>query len=81
MVKNERRVSKRIPIKFKVDCLHEQNYLISFSKDLSADGMFIQTESPPEVGQKLTLQFPLGKGSRLGKVPNRFWISLGWQSS
>ena len=64
MISKERRISKRVPIKFKVDCLHEKDYLISFSKDLSIDGMFIRTETPPEVGQKILLHFPLSGDSR-----------------
>lgn len=75
MVARERRGSKRIPIKFKVDCLHEQNYLISYSKDLSPDGMFIQTESPPEVGQKITLQFPLGGRSKQEASARVVWVN------
>ena len=75
MVAKERRVSKRVPIKFKVDCLHENNYLISFSKDLSVQGMFIQTESPPEVGQKITLQFPLDSRSKQEVSARVVWVN------
>ena len=60
MAAKDRRESKRIPIKFKVNCINEKDFIISFSKDISADGMFIRTTTPPEVGQKITLHFSLG---------------------
>ncbi len=53
----ERRGNKRIQAEFKVDCIHAEDFLISFSKDISADGMFICTENPPEKGQKVILHF------------------------
>ncbi len=53
----ERRVNKRVPAEFKVTYIHEGDYLISRSKDISVDGMFIYTENPPPVGDTPRLTF------------------------
>lgn len=55
----DRRDKRRIPAEFKVDCIHSEDYIISFTRDISADGMFIRTENPPAVGQKVILQFTI----------------------
>ena len=47
-------------IRFQVDYFHEENYLISFTKNISADGMFIHTPQPPAVGTFLQLVFSIG---------------------
>ncbi len=57
MATADRRGKKRIPAEFKVDCIHAEDFIISFTKDISADGMFICTDNPPEVGQKVILHF------------------------
>jgi len=75
MAAAERREKKRIPIKFKVDCIHKEDYLISFSRDISADGIFIHTENPPEKGQRVELQFSLDGVEKL-KVPAQVvWVN------
>ena len=55
----EKRVSPRIPIKINVNFFLEGDYLISLSKDISPDGMFLSTESPINVGQSLELSFKI----------------------
>ena len=53
----------------------QKHYLISFSRDISADGMFIHTESPPEVGQKVDLHFSIDGVEKL-KIPARVvWVN------
>ncbi len=75
MAAAERREKKRISIKFKVDCIHEEDYLISFSRDISADGMFIHTEKPPEAGQRIEVHFSIDGVEKL-KVPARVvWVN------
>ena len=75
MVAAERRERKRIPIKFKVDCIHEEDYLISFSKDISADGMFIRTEKPPEVGRRIELNFSIDGVEKLKVPASVVWVN------
>lgn len=57
MKNQERRVNERIAAEFKVSYIHEGDYLISYSKDISADGMFIFTEVPPEIGEHPQVTF------------------------
>lgn len=71
----ERRGKKRIPVKFKVDCIHAEDYLISFSKDISADGMFIHTENPPEVGRKIELHFSIDGVEKLKVPASVVWVN------
>ena len=43
---------------FRVDFIHAGDYMISCSKDISMDGMFINTSSPPPIGTHVNLIFP-----------------------
>ncbi len=58
---SERRVNKRVPAKFKLTYIHKGDYLLSFSKDISVDGMFICTKKPPPVGDCPELSFSIGE--------------------
>ena len=55
----EKRISPRIPVKIDVNFFLEGDYLISLSKDISPDGMFLCTESPTNVGRPLELSFEI----------------------
>ncbi len=59
MLTSEKRDNARVPAKFDVSCIHEGDYLISFSKDISADGMFICTDTPVGVGSSIELAFKI----------------------
>lgn len=61
----ERRVATRVPAIFKVNYIHDGDYLISKTKDISIDGMFLHTNNPPEVTEKVVLSFSLDS---LGEV-------------
>jgi uncharacterized protein (TIGR02266 family) len=56
---NNQRSEDRIPVDFKVNCLHAGDYVLSFSKNISLGGMFLCTSEPMEPGSKLKLIFPL----------------------
>jgi uncharacterized protein (TIGR02266 family) len=58
---NEQRASVRVPARFKVDYSHEDNYLISYSKNISAEGMFICTDSLVPVGTRVKLVFSISE--------------------
>ena len=75
MAATERRGKKRIPVKLKVDCIHEEDYIISFSKDISADGMFIHTENPPEVGKRIELHFSIDGVEKLEVPASVVWVN------
>jgi uncharacterized protein (TIGR02266 family) len=59
MASENRRIGIRVPVNFKVDYIHKGDYILSFNKNISVDGMFICTEKPPTVGQHLQLVFPV----------------------
>jgi uncharacterized protein (TIGR02266 family) len=58
MATNDRRIIQRYPVDFRVDFIHAGDYMISCSKDISMDGMFINTNSPAPVGTHVNLLFP-----------------------
>ena len=49
----------RAPVDFKVDYIHEGDYVLSFSKNISLGGMFLCTPDPPEPGSRVKLIFPV----------------------
>ena len=61
MGSKERRTNQRVSSSFKVDCIYEGDYIISFSRDLSVDGMFLCTDTPPDVGSCPKLIFSIGE--------------------
>jgi uncharacterized protein (TIGR02266 family) len=58
MATSDRRIIQRFPVDFRVDFIHAGDYMISCSKDISMDGMFINTASPAPVGTHVNLIFP-----------------------
>jgi len=58
MASSDRRIIKRFPVDYRVDFIHAGDYMITCSKDISMDGMFINTNSPPPVGTHVNLIFP-----------------------
>ncbi|MBU0729791.1 MAG: PilZ domain-containing protein [Proteobacteria bacterium] len=60
MSSSERRDRQRVPAKFEVNFIHKGDYLISFSENISVDGIFLYTENPPKLGETTKLQFSVG---------------------
>ncbi len=60
MTSQERRRTPRIPAQVEVNVVHDDDYIISLSRDISVDGMFIATPNPPPVGTTQTLIFSIG---------------------
>ena len=71
----ERRIKKRVPAKFKVSYIHEEDYLISFSKDISADGMFLYTKNPPPVGDTPMLTFSIDDLREISVTARVIWVN------
>ena len=71
----ERRSSQRIPSKYEINYVHEGDYLISYSKDLSVDGMFVSTKSPPPVGEETKLTFSIGDIDRVTVAAKVVWVN------
>ena len=59
MSNDNRRTENRVPVDFQVDYIHEGDYVLSFSKNISLGGMFLCTPDPLEPGGKLKLIFPV----------------------
>jgi uncharacterized protein (TIGR02266 family) len=71
----ERRTSDRAAVKFKVSYIHQGDYLISFSRDISVDGMFLSTDNPPPVGDYPRLTFSLGEVEDVTVTAKVVWVS------
>jgi len=77
MSKDERRINKRSDIKFEISYVHENDYLISFTKNISAEGMFVVTERPPAVGSIIKLIFSIGNFKKIEINAEVIWINKG----
>ena len=77
----ERRGNERIPSKFEINYVNEGDYLISYSKDLSVDGMFISTDSPPAVGEETTLTFSIGNIDQVTVDARVVWVNTSDQEN
>ncbi|MEW6290639.1 MAG: PilZ domain-containing protein [Thermodesulfobacteriota bacterium] len=72
----EKRKSTRIPVQFDVTILHDEDYLISFTKDISADGMFINTPTPLAKGEKITVGFTIGAEKAISLKAKIIWVNM-----
>ncbi len=75
MGSKERRTNQRVSSSFKVDCINEGDYIISFSRDLSVDGMFLCTDTPPDVGSCPKLIFSIGELDEVEVNAKVVWIN------
>jgi uncharacterized protein (TIGR02266 family) len=58
MATSDRRIIMRFPVDFRVDFIHGEDYFIPCSRNISMDGMFINTTSPAPIGTHVNLIFP-----------------------
>jgi len=75
MARAERRFNKRVPGKFKISYIHDGDYLFSYTKDISADGMFIYVKNPPPVGESIDLTFSIGELNNVSVAAEVSWIN------
>jgi uncharacterized protein (TIGR02266 family) len=75
MAKADRRSSIRVPVKYEINFINEDDYLISYSKDISADGMFIRTSNAPPVGERTTLTFTIGDLEQITIDAKVVWVN------
>ncbi|MBI5017721.1 MAG: PilZ domain-containing protein [Deltaproteobacteria bacterium] len=68
------RAVPRAVARFRVDYAHEGNYLISCSRNISADGMFVSTEAPAPVGTVLQLVFTVGLLHEVAVAAQVVWV-------
>ncbi len=75
MLQRERRVNTRVPAKFQITYIHQGDYLLSFTKDISVGGMFISTENPPPVGDCPELTFSIGELNDVKVRARVVWVN------
>ena len=69
------RTEERAPVDFQVDYIHEGDYVLSFSKNISLGGMYLCTPDPPEPGSKLKLIFPVEEYYQAEVMAVVVWIN------
>lgn len=72
----DKRKSTRIPVQFDVNIIHDEDYLISFTRDISADGMFINTPNPVSKGEKISITFAMGVAKAISVEAKVVWVNL-----
>ena len=70
------RTEERIPVDFQVNCLHDGDYVLSFSKNISLGGMFLCTPNPLEPGSKVKLIFPLENYYQAEVMAIVIWVNI-----
>jgi type IV pilus assembly protein PilZ len=55
----ELRQAERVPVDIEVDCRDEANFLLASIKNLSVQGIFVETKSPSALGTRFNLRFTL----------------------
>ena len=75
MTNNERRVGERIPASFEVNYVHDGDYVISYSRDISVDGMFLHTNIPAQLGDISKLYFSLGELKDIAITTKVVWVN------
>lgn len=75
-----KRAAPRVATQFRVDCSYEKNFLISYTKDISVDGMFLKTEHPAPAGSYVKLVFSIGKLHEVTVSARVVW-SAAWDES
>ncbi len=75
MKAHERRVATRVPAKFQVNFIHEGDYLISRTRDISVSGMFLYTETPPAVEEQTELTFSIGDLTDCTLMAQVIWVN------
>jgi len=75
MASQERRRYTRVPTQIEVNVLHDDDYIISLSKDISVDGMFITTDNPPAVGTIQELSFSIGNLKKVSVKAMVMWVN------
>lgn len=69
----DRRTNRRAAAEFEISYIHDGDYLISYSRDISVDGMFIYTENPPSIGEETTLSFSLEGADKFTVTAKVVW--------
>jgi type IV pilus assembly protein PilZ len=71
----ERREHERVAVCIEVDCRSDETFLFAYITDMSAMGIFIQTENPRPPGTLLNLRFRTQAGEKLDVDGRVIWIN------
>lgn len=71
------RAAERAPARLEVNYTYEGCHLISFSGNISADGIYVCTDRPAPVGTYLTLVFPLSNHQEISAGARVAWSDPG----
>src|SRR5262245_11065009 len=74
-VGSERREHERVLVNFQVDYQCNDTFLFAYITDLSAMGIFIQTEKPHAPGTPLNLRFQPAGGPELDVEGRVIWVN------
>ena len=69
------RTENRVPVEFQVNYIHEGDYVLSFSKNISLGGMFLCAPDPLEPGSKLKLVFPVNEHYQAEVMAVVVWVN------
>lgn len=72
---NNRRNNLRVPTDFEITYIHKKDYMVSFTRNISADGMFVYTENPPKVGEVIKLTFSIGNLDQVTVNAKVVWVN------
>ncbi len=75
MSTDNRRSEERAPVDFQVNYIHEDDYDLSFSKNISLGGMFLCTPEPLEPGSKVKLIFPVEEHYQAEVMAIVVWVN------
>ena len=71
----ERRIHDRVAVCLEVDYRSDDTFLFAYITDMSAMGIFIQTNSPKPPGTLLNLRFRTQEGARLDVDGRVIWVN------
>jgi len=69
------RTEYRAPVEFQVEYIHQGDYVLSFSKNISLGGMFLCAPDPPDPGSKLKLVFPVKEHIQAEVMAVVVWVN------
>jgi uncharacterized protein (TIGR02266 family) len=74
------RAAERATARLQVNYTYEGCYLISFSRDISADGIYVCADHPAPVGTHLTLVFSFPNHQQISSLARVVWSDLDARS-
>lgn len=71
----EQRSGKRVMSEIEIKMVQNEDYLISYSKNISAEGMFIRTDITPPKGDILNLNFTFASNAPMSVDAEVVWVN------